>query len=320
MPLFERRAGFLVHPKRACNVPGPLLLKRSGEVDASLKKGVVEAGTGTEGRAGEADLQPERREGEVGPGPEGRAGECGLVTEGRAGEAGGVPENRAGAAGPVTEGRAGEAGPATEDRAGEAGAAWRELFEVSPDLQPSDAWPFALRKIREIAEFEPEKSILSHGASEKSTPAKVTRSYLFAGSHRHAFPGALALRREGEKIFLVVFWFFRREARRPVSTRPPCLVPRRLQNFRKITSLKNCRELNIMRGQILHRAFLAIHDRERAADAAAVAHDALEGLQDRAARRRDNRRPSALRRRRAGGHQFFPARHAPWLIFVQKTR
>src|ERR1700732_1797305 len=133
MPLFERRTGFLVHPKRACYVPGPLLLKRSGEVDASLKKGVVEAGIGTEGRAGEADLQPERREGEVGPGPEGRAGECGLVTEGRLGEAGG----------------------ATEDRAGEAGAAWRELFEVSPDLQPSDAWPFALRKIREIAEFEP---------------------------------------------------------------------------------------------------------------------------------------------------------------------
>ena len=42
-----------------------------------------------------------------------------------------------------------------------------------------------------------------------------------------------------------------------------------------------------MGGQIFGRAFLAIDHRERAADAAAVALDALDGFQNRAARRRD---------------------------------
>ena len=95
-----------------------------------------------------------------------------------------------------------------EDRAGEAGAAWRELFEVSPDLQPSDAWPFALRKIREIAEFEPREI---DSAPRRFGKVDAGESHSFVFIRRIAppcVPGVLALRCEGEKIFLVVFWFF----------------------------------------------------------------------------------------------------------------
>src|SRR5262249_35756973 len=127
-----------------------------------------------------------------------------LVAEGRTGEAGGVPEGRADESGAVTKDHAGKAGPATEDRTGEGGTAWQELFEVSPDLQPSDTSPFAPRKIREIAKFKPGEIDFAPRRFGKVDAGECHSVVFVRRIAPPCVPGVLSLCREVEKKLLIV--------------------------------------------------------------------------------------------------------------------
>src|SRR6202047_3913735 len=168
----------------------------------------------TEGRAFEASLITEGSAVEVGPGPEGRAVETGPVaeccaleespmTEDRVGKAGIMIKLHAREVGPVPEGRAVESGAVAKGRAGEASAAEGEGFAIIFTFSPFGAPPLALGEIGVVTKFESRKIDLIFRRFGKIDACE---------GHAHGpivlprVPGVLALRREGEKELLVVFF------------------------------------------------------------------------------------------------------------------
>src|SRR2546429_209793 len=113
----------------------------------------------------------------------GLSGECNPAFEMGVAEVSNVTEGHADEGGLVTEGRAGEAGVGTEGRSSEAGAPRHEGSYFLPFAAPH----LQCEKSASSPNSKPSKLISSLGASEKSMPAKVTRTSLFAGSRRHAF-------------------------------------------------------------------------------------------------------------------------------------
>jgi hypothetical protein len=109
-----------------------------------------------------------------------------------------MTESRAGNFGLISECRAGELGFMTEGCSGEEGAARHEGFGLF-DFLPYATPPLAPRKSAWSPNSNPENSISSLGALEKSIPAKVTRTPLFAC--RHLFHSSLPFAARPRKMF-----------------------------------------------------------------------------------------------------------------------